>query len=84
MVGNSLSTIYLEYIDCLNRQDWARLQRFVHGEVHHNGERIGLSGYREMLEGDFSEIPHLQFDVQLLVCEPSHITIRQYARLVHR
>ncbi|MET4389913.1 site-specific recombinase XerC [Bradyrhizobium sp. F1.4.3] len=68
----------------MNRQDWAQLQRFVHGEVHYNGERIGLSGYREMLEGDFREIPDLQFDAQLLVCEPPHISIRQYARLVHR
>ena len=63
MTDASLSTIYREYIDCLNRQDWAELEQFVHDEVHYNGEPIGLSGYREMLERDFREIPDLHFDI---------------------
>ena len=35
----ALSTIYRQYIDCLNRQDWAGLEQFVHSEVHYNGKR---------------------------------------------
>jgi predicted ester cyclase len=76
LTDSSLSSIYREYIDCLNRQDWAELKQFVHDEVHHNGEPIGLSGYREMLERDFREIPDLHFNIQLLICEPPHIASR--------
>lgn len=35
--------LYRGYIDCLNNQDWPRLHRFVHDEVHYNGDRVGLS-----------------------------------------
>jgi predicted ester cyclase len=71
-----LSALYLEYIACLNRQDWAALGRFVDDEVSHNGRQIGLSGYREMLERDFREIPDLQFNVALLVAEPPRVASR--------
>ena len=76
MTDTNLSTTYREYIECLNRQDWAELERFVHEDVHYNGERIGLSGYREMLERDFREIPDLHFNIQLLICEPPRIASR--------
>jgi len=76
MRDSSLSTIYRQYIDCLNRQDWAGLEQFVHSEVHYNGKRIGLSGYREMLERDFLQIPDLHFDIQLLVSDPPRIASR--------
>ena len=76
MSDGSLSIIYRQYIDCLNRQDWAELERFVHGEVHYNGQRVGLSGYREMLERDFLQIPDLHFEIQLLVSDPPRIASR--------
>lgn len=41
--------MYRDYIACLNKQDWTKLGQFVHDDVHYNGQRIGLSGYREML-----------------------------------
>jgi predicted ester cyclase len=72
----SLSTIYRDYIDCLNKQAWAELGRFVHDEVCYNGQLIGLSGYREMLERNFREIPDLHFDIYLLICESPHIACR--------
>jgi predicted ester cyclase len=72
----SLSTIYRQCLDCLNRQDWAALGQFVHDEVHYNGERIGLSGYRQMLERDFRQIPDLHFDIHLLICEPPRLASR--------
>ena len=71
-----LSQIYRDYIACLNGQDWPRLERFVHDEVHYNGRRIGVSGYREMLERDFREIPDLHFDVELLVSDPPQVASR--------
>jgi predicted ester cyclase len=76
MADSTLSATYREYIDCLNRQDWVELEQFVHAGVNYNGERIGLSGYREMLERDFREIPDLHFDIQLLVCDHSRIASR--------
>jgi predicted ester cyclase len=65
-----LSDIYRDYIACLNKQDWPNLGQFVHEEVYYNDEGIGLSGHREMLEGDFRPIPDLYFDVHLLISEP--------------
>lgn len=72
----NLSDIYRGYIACLNEQDWPNLGQFVDGEVHYNGQRIGLSGYREMLEGDFRAIPDLRFNVKLLVAEPPYLASR--------
>jgi predicted ester cyclase len=66
----NLSEVYRGYMACLNKQDWSKLGVFVGDDVKYNGLRIGLSGYREMLERDFREIPDLRFEIQILVCEP--------------
>ncbi len=76
MMKTDLSDLYREYIACLNRQDWPKLGQFVHDEASHNGKRIGLSGYRAMLERDFREIPDLHFDIELLISDPPHIASR--------
>src|SRR5215471_1241095 len=76
MTKVGLSDIYRAYIACLNRQDWPTLGQFVHEEVYYNGKRIGLSGYRQMLEEDFRAIPDLYFDIQLLISEPPRIASR--------
>ncbi len=57
MIKTDLSGVYRDYIACLNEQDWPKLAKFVDDDVCYNGRRIGLSGYREMLETDFYEIP---------------------------
>lgn len=72
----NLTEVYRDYIACLNQQDWSQLDRFVHDDVRRNGQRLGLSGYRAMLERDFHEIPDLHFDVQLLISEPPRIASR--------
>jgi predicted ester cyclase len=71
-----LSDTYRAYIACLNKQDWPNLGKYVHENVHYNGKRIALSGYREMLEGDFRAIPDLYFDIRLLISEPPHVASR--------
>lgn len=76
MTPSGLATAYREYIACLNGQDWTNLGRFVDEDVHYNGERIGLTGYRRMLEGDFAAIPDLSFNVELLVCQPPQVASR--------
>ena len=76
MTRTRLSRVYRDYIDCLNRQDWPNLGKFVHDEVSHNGQRIGIPGYREMLERDFREIPDLHFDIEMLISDPPYIASR--------
>ncbi|SDH36343.1 Predicted ester cyclase [Pseudomonas flavescens] len=76
MSEQDLPTVYRAYLDCLNRQDWPKLGNFVHDDAVHNGRRLGLTGYREMLERDFQEIPDLRFTVRLLTCEESIIASR--------
>lgn len=76
MTKSDLSDRYRGYIACLNKQDWPNLGRFVHDEVTHNGRKLGLSGYLEMLVRDFDEIPDLYFDIQLLVADPPYVASR--------
>jgi predicted ester cyclase len=76
MTKASLFDIYRGYIACLNKQDWPNLHQFAREDAHYNGKRIGLSGYRAMLERDFREIPDLCFDVQLLISDPPYIASR--------
>ncbi|MDB5523699.1 MAG: ester cyclase [Rhizobium sp.] len=76
MNKTDLSAIYRGYIACLNEQDWPKLERFVDDDVYHNGQRIGLAGYRAMLERDYDEIPDLYFNIQLLISDPPYIASR--------
>ena len=76
MTKTDLSDFYRGYIACLNKQDWPKLEQFVHDDVHYNSQRIGILGYREMLERDFYEIPDLHFDIRLLISDPPYIASR--------
>jgi predicted ester cyclase len=76
MTKTALADLYRGYIACLNRQDWANLHRFVAADARHNGRPFGLAGYRAMLECDFEEIPDLQFNIELLICDPPHVASR--------
>ncbi|MFZ1430234.1 MAG: ester cyclase [Geminicoccaceae bacterium] len=71
-----LADVYRDYIACLNQQDWQKLGQFVDDDVHYNGQRIGLTGYHEMLVRDFREIPDLYFNIQLLISDSPHIASR--------
>jgi predicted ester cyclase len=76
MTGAELGGVYRRYIACLNRQDWTMLEQFVDDAVRHNGRQLGLSGYRNMLESDFCEIPDLHFEIQLLISDPPYVASR--------
>ena len=78
MVRADLCDIYRRYIECLNQQDWTKLEQFVDDQVCRNGQQIGLSGYREMLENDFDKIPDLHFNIQLLISDPPYIASRLF------
>jgi predicted ester cyclase len=76
VIKTDLSDVYRDYIACLNKQDWPKLGQFVDDEAVHNGRRVGLSGYRDMLVRDFDEIPDLYFNIQMLISDPPHIASR--------
>lgn len=76
MTRPDLEQLYLAYLDCLNRQDWKNLGRFVATTVIHNGRPIGLAGYREMLEADYRAIPNLRFEPALITADPPHVACR--------
>jgi predicted ester cyclase len=76
VIETTLADLYRAYIACLNRQDWPNLHRFVAADARHNGRPFGLTGYCAMLERDFEEIPDLQFNIELLICDPPHVASR--------
>lgn len=76
MTREELADSYRAYIDCLNRQDWSRLSEYVGETVRYNGKTIGLAGYRTMLEGDYTAIPDLSFNIDMLVADPPVIAAR--------
>jgi predicted ester cyclase len=76
MSDADLASAYRGYIACLNDRDLDRLGNFVDRDVDYNGERIGLTGYREMLEGNYRDIPDLHFHVQILVADESSVASR--------
>ena len=76
MTGPELADHYRAYIACLNAQAWPQLGDFVHEHVSHNGRRFGLSGYRDMLIGNFADIPDLRFTIGLLLSDPPRVASR--------
>ena len=76
MTKTALTDIYREYIACLNQQSWLQLEKFIDDQVFYNAQQIGISKYREMLQRNFTEIPNLYFNIQMLICDPPHLAAR--------
>lgn len=76
MTNTELAALYRSYIDCLNRQDWTNLGSFVHHAAVHNGDQIGLDGYRAMLQADFRAIPDLHFAIDILIADAPYVSSR--------
>ena len=72
----NLEITYRAYLDCLNSKDLAQLGCFVADDVVHNGQAIGLDGYRKMIAGDHGDIPDLRFIAELLIADVSHVAAR--------
>lgn len=84
MTRDRLERLYRDYIDCLNGRDLSCLERYVDEGAIHNGRPLGLSGYRAMLEQDFTDIPDLRFNVELLVVDPPCVASRLCFRCTPR
>lgn len=80
MTNEQIEHAYRDYIECLNSRDLSVLERYVHQDATHNGRALGLSGYREMLEQDFANIPDLRFSVEMLVVDPPYAASRLHFR----
>ena len=73
-----LSENYHQYIACINARELYRLGEFVGEEVVYNGCFIGLDGYRNMLTGNYHDIPDLRFVIELLVADTAAVASRLY------
>ncbi|NDR58218.1 ester cyclase [Aliiruegeria sabulilitoris] len=76
MTSEEIKGAYRAYIECLNKQDWDNLHRYVADQVEYNGRTIGLKGYRAMLVEDFLAIPDLYFNFTHLASDPPMIASR--------
>ena len=76
MHQSDLATLYRRYIDCLNNQDWDNLGQYVHADASHNGTKLGVAGYRAMLENDYEQIPDLRFNIEILSCDAPMVASR--------
>lgn len=72
----ALQGIYEAYIACINERSLERLGDYVAESVVHNGRTLGLAGYRDMLLGDYRDIPDLRFVIQLLVADSTMVCSR--------
>lgn len=72
----NLANTYQAYIACLNERQLDRLGEYVEESVVYNGSTIGLIGYREMLAGNYRDIPDLRFVIDLLLCDSSTVASR--------
>lgn len=76
MTPQALTAFYQGYLACLNAQDWPHLGDFVAEDASHNGRPFGLTGYRDMLVGDFRAIPDLRFVPVQILAQPPDIAAR--------
>ncbi len=76
MEDGDLLGVYRDYLACLNKRQWDELERFVADGVVHNGERLGVSGYRAMLEADVDAIPDLRFIPEILISDGDVVVCR--------
>ncbi len=76
MEDGDLLGVYRDYLACLNNRQWDELGRFVADGVVHNGERLGVSGYRAMLEADVDAIPDLRFIPEILISDGDVVACR--------
>lgn len=82
MSASELLAVYGRYLQCLNERRWDDLGLFVADDVVHNGARLGLRGYRAMLESDTHAIPDLQFTPEILMADDHVVSCRLFFRCV--
>jgi len=79
-MNSDLLPVYRDYLACLNERRWNELGQFVAEDVVYNGEPIGLSGYRTMLQADTDAIPDLEFNPEILLADDRVVSCRLFFR----
>jgi predicted ester cyclase len=74
--AEELEARYRAYLACLNERAWHDLARHVDAGVVYNRDRVGLTGYLEMLELDAHQVPDLHYEPGLLVVQPPFVAAR--------
>jgi predicted ester cyclase len=80
----NLLAVYRDYLACLNERRWDDLGRFVTDEVRHNGESLGVNGYRTMLEADVHAIPDLRYVPEILTADDDVVACRLFFQCTPR
>lgn len=71
-----IDEVYRGYLACLNARRWDELGRFVADDVVHNGKRLGLAGYRSMLEADVHAVPDLRYVPETVLADEHTLACR--------
>lgn len=76
MENNDLGSVYAAYLAVLNPQsssteerDLSELHRFVDEKVVHNGQQLGISGYRHLIERSVEQYPSLRYNATTIVVD---------------
>ena len=63
------------YITCLNSQFYQALHNYMTEDIVHNGKRIGLAGFIQLIKGDRAKHEWLHFNVSMLVVDDAKQTV---------
>jgi predicted ester cyclase len=76
MADLALEERYRAYLACLNERRFGDLPGFVRDPVTHNGRRLSVGQFQELLRRDTTEIPDLFFAVERLVVQGNDVACR--------
>ncbi len=65
----------MEYIACLNAKSYDDISRFVGEGVVHNGRRLGIAGYTQLIKDSFETYSWLHFSIGMLVVDATQQTV---------
>jgi predicted ester cyclase len=74
-VSQDLRSIYMDYISSLNAKNYGQLSHYVHRDVVHNGKKLGVNGYRKLIQDSFESYTWLHFNVAMLVVDESQQSV---------
>lgn len=67
-----LAVIYQRYIETILKHDLDALYEFVDEHVVHNQRRLGLNGYKQLIQNNIIE-PNCGIEIVRLVADDSHV-----------
>lgn len=71
-VSNNLDSVYRDYIAAILDHDLDSMSKFVSEEVVHNGNSLGLEGYKVLLRKNIMDTD-VHIDIKRLVTDAEHV-----------